>query len=507
MTQGNKQLFYICVSLSTLVFLLSACLNFCYLQPDEYYQIVEFASFKMGITPASSLAWEYAAKVRPGLQPLMAYEIFRSLDIIHITDHYTQLFILRILSAAFTLFTIVVFCLANIRLLTPSYHRLYIIVTFLFWSPYLFGVRFASESWAGGCMLLASALIVYLESGNRKKNRNILYAITGTLLGLAFLFRFQTAFFSIGIGAWLLFIRREKLIPIICLISGVIVSLAIGSIADRWLYGEWTCSAWSYFQSNILQGVAAEFGTKPFYTYFFWFLTLLSPGIGILTIFCLLFLIIKLPKSIYTWTLLPFLLAHSLIGHKEWRFMFPMLLYLPIVCVLVFQYMREKQSLMIGRKTKIAVVSFILLCNFLFLFIFVIGAHFYSNDPKNFGLCIHALAKTSRIDILYTDPEAHPYILPHSRYKSNIYPGYLSEVNIFSTKLSSWDALTLSSDENKVRLISANKYELEHDPKHASYSGEIIASTLPLWIQNLNAGQSVKEELDKNTYLIIKLDK
>ena len=516
MTRENKKLFTICIFLSAFAFLLSAYLNFSYLHPDEYFQIVEFASFKLGITHSDMLSWEYADKIRPGLQPFLSFEIFRFLDLIHIRDHYAHLFVLRLLSMLFTLFSISVFCIVNLRIILPKYHRLYILTTFLFWAPYMFGVRFSSEAWSGDIILLATSLLLYLDSDDKLPKHNGLYFAIGSLLGFAFLFRFQTAFFSVGIGAWLLFIKREKLTSVLLLTVGVATSLLLGLVTDRWLYGEWVCSPWLYFQSNILKGVAGEFGTSPFYSYIIMLFTFLSPVIGTIALFSLIFLFIKLPKHIYTWLLLPFLLAHSLIGHKELRFMFPMMLFLPVVCILVYQFMKENQiwsKVYNNRAIRKITIILLLLCNFFFLLIFVIAALTFSNDPKNFAPYIHQVARQSPVNIIYTDPEAHPYILPHSRYKSDIYPEYLKEKNISNTKLSSWDSITTLPQTNAIQLISVNKYEIEHVPSMRAPLSRftVVASTLPAWLASLPLakyfGQGVKDELDKNDYLLIQLQK
>ena len=43
--------------------------------PDEHYQVLEFMGLKLGITPASELPWEFAARIRPWFQPLVYFLI------------------------------------------------------------------------------------------------------------------------------------------------------------------------------------------------------------------------------------------------------------------------------------------------------------------------------------------------------------------------------------------------------------------------------------------------
>ena len=43
--------------------------------PDEHYQVLEFVSYKLGVTRAGDLPWEYSARIRPWLQPLLYFLI------------------------------------------------------------------------------------------------------------------------------------------------------------------------------------------------------------------------------------------------------------------------------------------------------------------------------------------------------------------------------------------------------------------------------------------------
>ena len=47
--------------------------------PDEHYQVLEFMGLKLGITPAAELPWEFEARIRPWLQPLLYFLIARPL--------------------------------------------------------------------------------------------------------------------------------------------------------------------------------------------------------------------------------------------------------------------------------------------------------------------------------------------------------------------------------------------------------------------------------------------
>jgi len=79
-------------------------------------------------------------------------------------------------------------------------------------------------------------------------------------------------------------------------------------------------------QANILQGKAAGFGTAPWWWYFYRVLLLTGPPIGIPGLGLAAMGLWRNRNHVMTWALIPFLLAHLAISHKELRFMFPMLL-------------------------------------------------------------------------------------------------------------------------------------------------------------------------------------
>jgi phosphatidylinositol glycan class B len=49
-----------------------------YFHPDEYFQTVEFASYKLGVTAQAELPWEFAERMRPFLQPATYYALARA---------------------------------------------------------------------------------------------------------------------------------------------------------------------------------------------------------------------------------------------------------------------------------------------------------------------------------------------------------------------------------------------------------------------------------------------
>jgi phosphatidylinositol glycan class B len=67
---------------------------------DEHFQILEFAGYKLGITPAKDLPWEFAARIRPALQPLIVVLSHHLFGLFGSSDPFAITFFLRLLSAA-----------------------------------------------------------------------------------------------------------------------------------------------------------------------------------------------------------------------------------------------------------------------------------------------------------------------------------------------------------------------------------------------------------------------
>ena len=65
--------------------------------PDEYYQVFEFANYKMGHTPVADLPWEFAAQCRPALQPFIVVILSNVLEILGMYNPFVVAFILRLL--------------------------------------------------------------------------------------------------------------------------------------------------------------------------------------------------------------------------------------------------------------------------------------------------------------------------------------------------------------------------------------------------------------------------
>ncbi|MCA0237039.1 MAG: hypothetical protein LCH81_11710 [Bacteroidetes bacterium] len=309
--------------LSMALYAVTAWFSEGYHHPDEHFQVIELANYKLGGTSLQELPWEYEAQIRPGLQPALAYAIIRAAQALGISDPFFQVFLMRLLSGV--LACILFFAWAR-RLDAEDKNAgdaLRWMALLLWFVPYL-SVRFSSENMAG-LSFVAGALL--LLQGLEKQGWKVFVA--GFLLGLSFFFRYQMGFALAGLAVWLLWHSyqiRAGIRPILWLFSGFVAACIPGFAADIWLYGTYTFAPYNYFISNIVDNKAAYWGTSPWWYYLEQTVLTATPLVGLLLLLLLVNGLRKKRDNVLVWSLMPFLLAHFVVGHKEMRFMYPMLL-------------------------------------------------------------------------------------------------------------------------------------------------------------------------------------
>jgi phosphatidylinositol glycan class B len=298
-------------------------------QIDEHFQVVEFASERLGITPAPALTWEHGARIRPWLQPAALAGIARGLGAVGVTDPFTLLAAFRLASGLLSWAALAALLLAvRAWLPSPRWRRVaYLSLALPYFVPYL-AARLSSESGSTTFLVLALAALLPLASGpageaGRPVSRGRLLG-AGVALGLAFEFRFQAGVAVAGMLLWLLVHDRDRWRTVATVVAGMVPPLVLGFLVDAWGYGAPEIVPWRYLAVNLLEGKAASFGTSPFLAYT-WFLAGLFPPFGLALLLGLGLLWWRFPRHLLTWATLPFVAVHSAIGHKEIRFLFPVL--------------------------------------------------------------------------------------------------------------------------------------------------------------------------------------
>jgi phosphatidylinositol glycan class B len=325
-----------------------------YIQPDEHFQVLEFADYKLGVTPAADLPWEFPQQIRPALQPALAVGLIRLARAGGLFSPFVQAFLLRLISAVLA---ILLYARMSRRLppdtSDESTSRILLALAILLWFVPTLSVRFSSENWSGLAFLAALGLLPLSSIDDRQST--LRSAAAGLLLGLAFVFRFQMVFAIAGVAAWLLFQRRLRWGHIAAVAAGGLIAVTIGVAADHWFYGNLVFTQWRYFQSNVLQGKAAGFGVSPWWFYLPAFVMAAIPPISLILLALAGYGMYRNSRHVLAWAIIPFVLAHVLVGHKELRFLFPMLF--PFLWLVVAGWKAWRSRVRFGRMMKAALAA------------------------------------------------------------------------------------------------------------------------------------------------------
>jgi phosphatidylinositol glycan class B len=345
----------------------SAWFNRGFLSYDEHFQILELAWYKLGRAPAETLAWEFREQMRPGLQPLIAVWAARGVEAIGVSSPFVLAFLLRLASGVLAVW--VSLALATRVLPEIRSERLKLVLVggsmFLWFLPFAH-VRFSADNWggllffAGLCLLLdavgeagADARTTWRWGGRPGPRVSIAAAAAaGLLWGFAFYFRYQIGFSIAGAGCWLLFVRRARPAVLAAMALSFLVAGAAGVLADRWLYDAWVFTPYEYVRANLIEDKAAGFGVEPWWFYGGQMLLFLLPPFSVMLVGLLGAAAWYHRRHVLVWTTLPFLVGHSLIAHKEDRFLVPITYAVVPLLVLVADRFASGASATLERWTR-----------------------------------------------------------------------------------------------------------------------------------------------------------
>ena len=313
------------LSVMLLVFLVTAFFSDAPFHPNEYFQTLEWTGHKLGVVDASDLSWEFGAKIRPWLLPAIYFALAKIwttfFDVAKsATTYFAFATFARIASSLFSFYALFRLFDFSKRWVPDSRQGLHALVfTTAGMLPYL-AARTSSENVATSFFLLAFVQL----AGDRRLEGYVL-ALSGFALGLSFECRFQMAFLALGLLAHRLYSRpNERFREASLIVGGGLFALLLAAFIDRWGYGTFSSPPFAYARMNIAEGRAATFGTSPFFAYPYLTIVNVFFPAAIVLVVALVLIWIRHPRHVLTWTTLPFFLAHSLIGHKEERFLFPL---------------------------------------------------------------------------------------------------------------------------------------------------------------------------------------
>lgn len=323
---------------SALVYVVYAALCAKYINVEEYLQVVEFASLKLGRTAAGELTWEYGAQIRGWMQPGLYVAITRAAEALGIDRPLMQLFLLRLVTGAVSWASLWMLIAAGRRWVAEEADRrkLYLIAALLWLLPYL-GVRTSSETMSAAMICIGVALLAWREDIAAPARSLAVAVLAGFAFGLCFEFRYGSAVLAIGAAAAFLRNSKGRLLLLLGLPIGGVLALALGLLADRWGYGEIAFPALSYIEQNFVAGKANSFGTAPFFAYLYIPLAHAMAPVALALVVATLIAVVQRPRNVLVWSAVLYIAVLSLTAHKEARFVFPMTSFLPFFLVFALQ--------------------------------------------------------------------------------------------------------------------------------------------------------------------------
>jgi len=176
----------------------------------------------------------------------------------------------------------------------------------------IFSPRALTEVLAAHILLPGLYLGAYAE-GRGEKRRLFL---AGLLCGLAMALRIQL--FPAVAVAGLYFCRSSWRTRIPAVLAGILVPVAVFGVVDAFTWSYPFQSFFRYFWVNAVEGRSELYGTEPWY----WYLLILLAHLGPVLFVALM----GVRRSPFLgWIALAILVPHSLLAHKEVRFIYPLI--------------------------------------------------------------------------------------------------------------------------------------------------------------------------------------
>ena len=453
---------------------LSAYYSTGFYHADEHWQLLEFANYKTGNLSPELLPWEFEAQIRPTLQVSIAYLMMKVNALLGSTSPHDAVRILRFITLFLFLMTSIRFIRSFFKDSTQQPLLNALMGLSLWFLPFL-AVRFSSESW-GGIFLIIGWL-------NLRGNSKWKWGFAAIFFGLSFWFRFQMVFAILPLLFAFFWEERDRRRAVRDFLAGGILILALGITVDRWFYGSWVISPWNYFTLAFLEDSGKDFGTSPWWQYFQWLFEMPYGWVSLPLFLGIVLCLFDRNFRMISIVFLSFLLGHSVIGHKEARFLFPM----AIVIVPLFPLVYFKINRLVERLKPIQRVWGLL--GFLFITANGVMMGLISTRPVGIGeVCISEFLQEDRDDeaiLIY-----HRYGNPHNPWEGSR-PTYLyQKKGLIEVKAESPAEIEAVRSKFSNHLIYYSLRKTHLDPTLQEYLSshhfEKVKESLPPWQERFN---------------------
>lgn len=306
-----------------------------YFVPDELFQSVEVAHW--AVYGTGYLSWEWMASLRCVLHPfIIAMLYFMG----HMCTIDSNLFIIqapRLLHAILFAFSDYCYYKFAKRILSPDGAKYAFLSYLSCWFVWYCAPRTLSNT-LETILTLFSLQWYPLSKADRKQS----YWPYMSIGFLTILIRPTAILIWIPFGLWHLW-RSDSLIEILCTcLSSCLPVLLLVTILDSTAYGKLTFTAWNFIRFNVLEGGSGHFGSHPWH----WFISQGLPAVltvHLIPIFLGIIIALRNRSIPFIFFSVPalYITVHSLIAHKEHRFLLPII---PFLCLFAGIFFHSRLS-------------------------------------------------------------------------------------------------------------------------------------------------------------------
>jgi hypothetical protein len=341
----NKPLISIIV-IALILRLLAAFFSQGYAMHDDHFLVIEASQSWADGTDYNNWLPESQKALNPDIEPIPSghslfycgvhFVFFKCLQFIGINDPKNKMLIIRIIHALLSLIIVVMGYKITLKLTNEKNARQVGLLLAVLWVIPFLSVRNLVEV---VCIPFLMLGCWYLLIADSKKNPVKYILMAGLITGIAFSIRFQTAFFIIGMGLYLLITRKFKSFSFFCI--GVIISiLVIQGIVDMIIWHRPFAEFTEYVRYNIEHKY--DYGANQLEMYFLILMGLTIPPIG----FFLFFGFLRTWKK-YAFLFLPsilFFAFHLYFPNKQERFILPIFTFFIMLGIIGWNEWVEKSK-------------------------------------------------------------------------------------------------------------------------------------------------------------------
>ncbi|XP_029935468.1 GPI alpha-1,2-mannosyltransferase 3 isoform X2 [Myripristis murdjan] len=291
--------------------------------PDEYWQSLE-VSHNMVFT-YGYLTWEWKAGIRGYSYPLFFACIYKILHLINYDSVYLLIWLPRVIQALLAAFADVKFYLLIRTMESPDVAKWTFFCHLCSWFTWYCCTRTLTNTMETTLTTLA---LLYFPLPGSKTHSSKKYL---SLVALAVIVR------PTALIVWLPLLmyhfwqeeNKLRLITHHCIPIGVL-TVGISTLIDCLFYDKWTLVQLNFLKFNILHGVAEFYGSHPWHWYFTQgFAVVIGPHLPFFLHGCTLASKrYRLLLVTIVWTIT----VYSLLAHKEFRFIYPVLPFCMVFC-------------------------------------------------------------------------------------------------------------------------------------------------------------------------------